>query len=240
MSTPLADDLREQQWITAYLESMTELANIETLAAYRGDSVIDLDMALSGLPQTGILGGAAIVVLQPEAEKGTESTSAIIFPRTHRVRVIEVRAINRQADGSMLCGLNAHNIRDYVIQGLHGRFMVRSTLMFAGYEPYRDVQEDGTPYGEGWEIKFTVKAALGTELRTPRPTITAVGTTVTIAGHGLSGEVLYYTTDSTGPQPGAAGTTVYSAPFTATSGATITAASRATGKALSDYIQLTV
>lgn len=225
----------QQRAIAAILDTMAELSAIKVLATFRGDTVTEVDAALAGLTQTGKPGGACLLVQQPVGKPDSEKDTVPVPVLTHRVLVLELPALNRLSDGTLLCGLTCDDLKDLVIQRLHARRMNGATLQWTGWEDYQD---DAGCFG--YTLKFSIRTALATEHRAATPVITISGTTVTLTGAGDAGEVLRYTTDETPPVVGGVNVHIYSAPFTAASGAVVLASATATNRPLSDFQQKTV
>lgn len=225
----------QQRAVAAVLETMAELSAIKVLATFRGDTVSEVDTAMAGPGHDGKAAGACLLVQQPLGKPDNEKDTIPVPVLTHRVLVLELVKLNRLVNGTYLCGLTCDDLKDLVIQRLHGRRLYGATLQWSAWSDYED---DAGCFG--YTLNFAIKTSLATENRCAPPLIAISGTTVTLTGSGASGEVLRYTTDLTPPVPSGMTTHTYTVPFTAASGDVVIASSTATNRPLSDFQQKTV
>ena len=233
MSTLSIDLDQEQDDIFDLLRADAFFQFVHGYQVRKNEGVSMVEAALGGIRvPTGRKGGLVFGVELPEFEVKNADSDRPVLNVLHKVALIEIPEIRKAGGG---CQITSGQALLEVLQRLHARSLGTSHLALRAPTAYRD--DAG---GIGFIAQFERVGELIIEQRGALPLVDIAGTTVTITGAALAGEALYFTTDGAHPIPGAANTTLYSAPFTAASGTVIRAVATATGRALGGVTQAIV
>lgn len=236
----MSDDflLADQADFYGRLLADSVLADVAILAERKGTPESDVEQALEVMntrSEAAPKRGAVVIVLMPQLEPQSPNLPAPDWTVTVELQVIEHPVLNLGDGGT---GLPAETIARRVRQLFH-HFAngAGGTYTFAGMEP-----APVEPGKVSYVVRFSRKGGDQQLAKAGRPTIavadTDAGATVTLTTT-TPGATILYTIDGTYPRAGAAGTTVYAAPFAAPIDAVVRAVATADALQQSDVAQRT-
>jgi hypothetical protein len=181
-------------------------------------------------------GGATIEVLMPELDNGLPDSPG---PTSTVNQVFLVKTMDLVNLGAYGVGLSCEQIAGQIAQTFHDFVLgvPRMGSLYAAQSFYRRIHsgfEDNGDLKPFVTLEVTLNATLVPDAiaQTAQPAISAPEQTVTLTDEQPGGgSAIYYTTDGSFPGPGNAAATLYTIPFTVSSGTPVCAASYYAGLA---------
>lgn len=228
--------LQDQLFLFGRLLAEPRLATVSILNESKGVTEADINQSLSILNERGGKIGACIVVLMPTLTPDSPNAPGPRFTIRQTAQVIEQPLFNLTDDGT---NLPASSIAEVVRKlGHHFNTGFSGVYVFAGQEPA--VVDEGKV---SYLVRFDRVATDGNEAKVLRPVIAVsqaeAPATVTLTC-GSAGASIYYTTDGSYPSSANPAATLYTAPFTQATAATICAAAELTDFQQSDITTATL
>lgn len=231
------DDLeQEQEDLAALLNADPVFATVTVIKEEKGDIENEVSRAIGTLNEkTGKI-GAAVVVLQPDEVPTDPDTPNPELRVRFSVQVFDTPLFNDSEQGT---GQDIFTLSRRVRQLLHRRSFGTGMFSWLGTEPVSQTD----PSRRSRMVTFSRLAQEDREPRAGAPLIEPEDGGATPAADVTitppAGAAAYYTTDGELPVPGAANTTLYSAPITIVEPCLLRAISVQTGYQVSNVSQAT-